>query len=205
MCHSVGVRRTSPSAVVTRLAARSTVKSSVSMTASFAGGVGRARTARQLGLLPGPRMQQGQVFELATRRSDGNPLWAYRFRAGGRDSRRVQRGGFRAEADARASLERALEKLRREIGVGRRPTLAEFVDEYLAQHGGLAGDAQSLAACRECPRVTGRALDDVPVSYPRHVVCLRNRRRLCCRRIVEIDIVADPERLRELDLTVLNH
>jgi hypothetical protein len=157
------------------------------------------------GLLPGPRMQQGQVFELATRRSDGNPLWAYRFRAGGRDSRRVQRGGFRAEADARASLERALEKLRREIGVGRRPTLAEFVDEYLAQHGGLAGDAQSLAACRECPRVTGRALDDVPVSYPRHVVCLRNRRRLCCRRIVEIDIVADPERLRELDLTVLNH
>jgi integrase len=46
----------------------------------------------------------------------------------------VQRGGFRAEADARAALERALEKLRREIGVGRRPTLAEFVDEYLAQH-----------------------------------------------------------------------
>src|SRR4029450_4477643 len=79
-------------------------------------------------------LQQGQVFELATRGSDGNPLWAYRFRAGGRDSRRVQRGGFRAEADARASLERALEKLRRESGVGRRPTLAEFVDEYLAQH-----------------------------------------------------------------------
>jgi catechol 2,3-dioxygenase-like lactoylglutathione lyase family enzyme len=35
--------------------------------------------------------------------------------------------------------------------------------------------------------------------------CLfRNRRRLCCGRIVEIDIVADPERLRELDLTVLS-
>jgi hypothetical protein len=32
----------------------------------------------------------------------------------------------------------------------------------------------------------------------------RNRRRLCCGRIVEIDIVADPERLRELDLTVLS-
>jgi hypothetical protein len=27
-----------------------------------------------------------------------------------------------------------LEKLRRESGVGTRPTLAEFVDEYLAQH-----------------------------------------------------------------------
>jgi integrase len=79
-------------------------------------------------------LQQGQVFELTTRGSDGNPLWAYRFRTGGRDSTRVQRGGFKTEADARAALERALEKLRREGGVGRRPTLAEFVDEYLAQH-----------------------------------------------------------------------
>jgi hypothetical protein len=52
--------------------------------------------------------------------------------------------------------------------------------------------------------VTGRALDDVPVSYPRRVVCFRNRRRLGCARIVEIDIVADPERLREFDLTVLS-
>jgi integrase len=46
----------------------------------------------------------------------------------------VQRGRFRSEEDARAALERALEKLRRESGVARRPTLAEFVDEYLAQH-----------------------------------------------------------------------
>jgi hypothetical protein len=46
----------------------------------------------------------------------------------------VQRGGFRSEEHARAALERALEKLRRESGVGTRPTLAEFVDEYLAQH-----------------------------------------------------------------------
>lgn len=54
--------------------------------------------------------------------------------SGGRESKRVQRGGFRSEADAQAALERALEKLRRESGVGRRLTLAEFVDEYLAQH-----------------------------------------------------------------------
>jgi hypothetical protein len=33
-----------------------------------------------------------------------------------------------------AALERALEKLRRERGVGSRLTLAEFVGEYLAQH-----------------------------------------------------------------------
>ena len=49
--------------------------------------------------------------------------------------------GYRFEAtqalrqvSARAALERALEKHRREGGVGRRLTLAEFVDEYLAQH-----------------------------------------------------------------------
>jgi hypothetical protein len=46
----------------------------------------------------------------------------------------VQHGGFRSEADARAALDRALEKIRREGGVGRRLTLAEFVDEYLVQH-----------------------------------------------------------------------
>jgi integrase len=79
-------------------------------------------------------LQQGQVFELATRGPDGKRLWAYRYRAGGRDSKRVQRGGFRTEEDARAALQRVLERLRRERGVARRPTLAEFVDEYLAQH-----------------------------------------------------------------------
>jgi hypothetical protein len=78
-------------------------------------------------------LQQGQVFELATRGPDGKRLWAYRNRAGGRDSKRVQRGGFRTEEDARAALQRVLERLRRERGVARRPTLAEFVDEYLAQ------------------------------------------------------------------------
>ena len=48
--------------------------------------------------------------------------------------KRVQRGGFASEGDARAALERALERLRREGGIGRTVTLAEFVDEYLAQH-----------------------------------------------------------------------
>jgi integrase len=42
--------------------------------------------------------------------------------------------GFASEGDARAALERALERLRREGGIGRRVTLAEFVEEYLAQH-----------------------------------------------------------------------
>ena len=45
----------------------------------------------------------------------------------------MQRGGFASEEDARAALERALEKRRREQGVARRLTLAEFVDEYLTE------------------------------------------------------------------------
>jgi integrase len=79
-------------------------------------------------------IQHGQVFKLASVARDRGELWAYRYRTGGRDSKRAQRGGFRSEADARAALERALEKQRRRNGVARRLTLAEFVDEYLAQH-----------------------------------------------------------------------
>jgi integrase len=79
-------------------------------------------------------IQQGQVFKLGSVARDGGELWAYRYRTGGRDSKRVQCGGFRSEADAQAALERALERHRRGRGVGRRLTLAEFVDEYLAQH-----------------------------------------------------------------------
>jgi integrase len=79
-------------------------------------------------------LQQGQVFKLTSIGAQGTPLWAYRYRIGGRDARRVQRGGFASEEDARTALERALERLRRESGIGRTLTLAEFVDEYLAQH-----------------------------------------------------------------------
>ncbi len=46
----------------------------------------------------------------------------------------MQRGGFTNEEDARAALERALEKLRRRNGSARALTLAELVEEYLAQH-----------------------------------------------------------------------
>src|SRR4051794_20177392 len=36
---------------------------------------------------------------------------------------------------------------------------------------------RTLAPCRQCPRVTWRALADVPVSYPRVVGRLLNRQR----------------------------
>ena len=79
-------------------------------------------------------VQQGQTFELTRRGPDGRTLWAYRYRTGGRDSKRVQRGGFASEQDARDALERELERLRRERRIARRLTLAELVDVYLAQH-----------------------------------------------------------------------
>lgn len=78
--------------------------------------------------------QQGQVVELKGRGADGRRAWAYRYRIGGRDSRRVQRGGFESEQAAAEALARALERLRREQGLVEAPRLRELVDVYLAQH-----------------------------------------------------------------------
>ena len=79
--------------------------------------------------------QQGQVIQLKSRDRGGNSLWAYRCRLAGRGSKRVQRGGFATESDARAALGLALERARRERGTPTRSlTLTELVDEYLAQH-----------------------------------------------------------------------
>jgi hypothetical protein len=41
--------------------------------------------------------QQGEVFPLKSGGAAGT-VWAFRYRAGGRDSKRVQRGGFRPTA-----------------------------------------------------------------------------------------------------------
>jgi hypothetical protein len=81
-------------------------------------------------------MQQGQGFELKKRAVDGRAVWAYRYRTDGPGSRRLQRGGFSSERDAAEALERALEQLRRQKGVGSTLTLKELVEEYLAQYDG---------------------------------------------------------------------
>jgi integrase len=78
--------------------------------------------------------QQGQLIQLKRTGRDGEPLWAYRYRVGGRDSKRVQRGGFTSERDAAEALERDLEQRRRERRIARTLTLAELVEAYLAQH-----------------------------------------------------------------------
>jgi hypothetical protein len=72
--------------------------------------------------------QQGQLFRLKRTGRDGEPLWAFRYRVGGRDAKRVQRGGFASEQDAAEALGRELERLRRERRVLRSLTLAELVD-----------------------------------------------------------------------------
>jgi integrase len=87
--------------------------------------------------------QQGQVFPLTGKGSEGT-RWAYRYRVGGRGSRRVQRGGFDSERAAAEALERALEQLRREQGLVESPTLAEFVEVYLAQHEGEPETTEKL-------------------------------------------------------------
>src|SRR6266576_4948289 len=87
-------------------------------------------------------LQQGQVFKL--RGGDGRDVWAFRYRLGGRGSRRVQRGGFASERDGSEALERALERVRRERGCGSALTLGEVVDEYLAQHDGEPETVEKL-------------------------------------------------------------
>jgi integrase len=78
--------------------------------------------------------QQGQLFRMKRTGREGEPLWAYRYRLGGRGSKRVQRGGFESERDAGEALARELERLRRERRVSGSLTLAELVEVYLAQH-----------------------------------------------------------------------
>jgi hypothetical protein len=70
--------------------------------------------------------QQGQLIQLMRTGRDGEALWAYRYRVAGRDSKRIQRGGFASERDAAEALERELERLRRERRVSRSLTVAEL-------------------------------------------------------------------------------
>jgi hypothetical protein len=79
-------------------------------------------------------IQQGQVFELTRTSREAEPLWAYRYRVGGRGSRRFQRGGFVSEQEAAAGLERERDRVRRERRTPRSLTLSELFDTYLAQH-----------------------------------------------------------------------
>jgi hypothetical protein len=78
-------------------------------------------------------IQQGQVFRLKTKGSDGQPLWACRYRLEGRGSERPQVGGFATRIEAEKALRKVIDRLG--PGAGRATiTLADFVDEYLDIH-----------------------------------------------------------------------
>jgi hypothetical protein len=74
--------------------------------------------------------QRGQLIRLKQTSGDGEQLWAYRYRVGGRDSKRVQRGAFVSEREAAEALERELERLGRERRLASSQTLAELVEVY---------------------------------------------------------------------------
>jgi predicted DNA-binding WGR domain protein len=82
--------------------------------------------------------QQGRVLELKGRGADGRTVWAYRYRVGGRGSRRVQRGGFASEHAAAEVLAPTLERLRRARGLVEAPRLSELVGVYPAPAHGEA-------------------------------------------------------------------
>ena len=114
-------------------------------------------------------MQQGQVFPTKSNQSGGTQLWGYRYRTGGRGSRRVQRGGFGSEQDARESLERALDRVRRANGTGTTLTLAALVDEYLAQHDAQPETIEKLRwlFVKDGKRVRQRAFGSAPFAGDR--------------------------------------
>jgi hypothetical protein len=56
-------------------------------------------------------LQQGQVFKLKAKSIDRQPLWAYRYRLEGRDSARLQVGGFSTRAEAQRALQNKLARV----------------------------------------------------------------------------------------------
>jgi hypothetical protein len=123
-------------------------------------------------------IQQGQVFELKRRSRDGESQWAYRYRTGGRDSRRIQRGGFATEQDAIEALERELDRVRRERRIPRSLTFVELVDVYLAQH-----DVQpvTIDKLRWLLSKAIAVLGDCRIGELTSQEIAESQRRSCCR------------------------
>ncbi len=123
--------------------------------------------------------QHGQVIKLKTRRTDGKPTWAYRYRVDGRGSARPQVGGFASQGEALQALGVELERLWRRNGRLAQITLSELAEEYLTQH---EAEPRTIAKLRWLLAKVTRAFGD------RRVVELRSDeiaawRRRCPRGI----------------------
>jgi hypothetical protein len=108
-------------------------------------------------------VQHGQVLALKSRSGDGM-CWAYRYRIGGRGSKRVQRGGFPSEQAAAEALERALDRLRQEHGLADGVTLNELVETYLAQHD---AEPETIEKPRWLLTKSTRSSGDLPITQLR--------------------------------------
>jgi hypothetical protein len=76
-------------------------------------------------------------------------------------SRPARRARLSSERDAAEALERALEHLRRQKGVGSTLTLKELVEEYLAQYDAEPRRSTSSAGCS--PR---RSVPSAAAAFP---------------------------------------
>jgi hypothetical protein len=78
-------------------------------------------------------LQQCQVFTLKARDTEGEPLWAYRYRDAGRGSARRQVGGFAMKGETQKALHKVLDRLGPR-GRASTITLSDLIDEYLQVH-----------------------------------------------------------------------
>jgi hypothetical protein len=112
-------------------------------------------------------MQHGQIFELKTTGSSGQRLWAYRYRLDGRDSRRIQLGGYASADDARAALQRALTATQRRKGRVR-VTLDELAEGVSSRRSPAElGPCTDPWCCSRPPPACGPAKDCARASRDR--------------------------------------
>jgi hypothetical protein len=101
-------------------------------------------------------MQQGQVFQLKRKGRDGESQWAYRYRAGGRNSQRVQRGGFASKHAATDALERSLDRVRREQRIPRSLTFVEPATDASTRSDSSTRSTRWRSSRRRRPTARGR-------------------------------------------------
>lgn len=85
--------------------------------------------------------QNGQILKMRSRRPDGKPRWAYRYRIDGGCSKRPQVGGFATREEAKKELRQTLERLRPGAAI----TLAQLVAEYLDVHQAARSTLEKLS------------------------------------------------------------
>ncbi|HEX2111996.1 MAG TPA: tyrosine-type recombinase/integrase [Gaiellaceae bacterium] len=113
-----------------------------------------------------PSVQLGSLFRLP------NGTWAYRYRDA--TGKRPQVGGFKTKGEASAALGDAIDRMRLGRNYRRSVTLAQLVDEYLAQH---IAEENTLRTLRERLKYATDVFGDVPIErlLVNEIAAWRNR------------------------------